>query len=271
MQSESFTHTTLGSTGIPVCRMGLSATYRPGKKAVYYAFDHGINYFFGFGIDTQMTRAMRDIVKTNRDSVIIATGVYNLIWGYPDIRKTLEKRLRQWGTDYIDLFMFLGVRKKKEFPQIAREELIQLREEGKVRAIGMSTHDRKFAGELAEKGTLDAMMIRYNAAHRGAEEDIFPYTYSHNPGIISFTATRWRYLIRRPKGWSSDAPVPTASDCYRFVLSNPHVHVCMTAPSNMKQLKDNLKALDLGSLSSEEMDFMKNFGDVVHNQRKWFM
>ncbi len=271
MNLASFTHTTLGSTGIPVCRIGLSGTYRPGKKAIYYALDHGINYFFGFGIDTQMTCTMREIVKTGREKVVIATGVYNLIWGYPDIRKTLEKRLRQWGTDTIDLFMFLGVRKASEFPEKAREELVKLREEGKVRAIGMSTHDRKFAGEMAAQGALDAMMIRYNAAHRGAEQDIFPHLEVCNPGIISFTATRWRYLLRRPKSWPKDAPVPTASMCYRFVLSNPHVHVCMMAPSNMNQLKENLLALEEGPLPEEEMIFMKRFGDAVHQQRKWFM
>jgi hypothetical protein len=116
MNPSIFTHTTLGSTGFPVCRLGLSATYRPGKEAIYYALDQGINYFFGFGVDTQMSRTMREVIKSGRDRVVIATGVYNLIWGYPDIRKTLEKRLRQWGTDTIDLFMFLGIRKASEFP-----------------------------------------------------------------------------------------------------------------------------------------------------------
>src|SRR4030042_6287515 len=114
--SENFTHTILGKTGLKVCRLGLSATYRPGRKAVYFALDQGINYFFGFGIDTQMTKVMREVLPKNREKYVIATGVYNLIWGYPDIRKSLEKRLRQFGTDYIDVFMFLGVRQAKEFP-----------------------------------------------------------------------------------------------------------------------------------------------------------
>jgi aryl-alcohol dehydrogenase-like predicted oxidoreductase len=193
-----------------VSRMGLSATYRPGKKAIFYALDEGINYFFGFGIDHQMTGVMRDVLKSGREKYVIATGVYNLIWGYPNIRKTLEKRLRQWGSEYIDIFMFLGVRKETEFPPRAREELYSLREEGWVKAVGMSTHDRPFAGKMAMEGALDVMMIRYNAAHRGAEKDIFPYLKEFNPGIVSFTATRWRYLMHRPKGWPKDAPLPDA-------------------------------------------------------------
>jgi aryl-alcohol dehydrogenase-like predicted oxidoreductase len=269
--SAPFTPTILGNTGMQVSRLGLSATYRPGTKAIYFALDQGINYFFGFGIDSQMKKVMQDVLKSDREKYVIATGVYNLIWGYPNIRKTLQKRLRQWGTDYIDIFMFLGVRKESEFPEKAREELYRLREEGLVKAVGMSTHDRPFAGRMAAEGSLDVLMIRYNAAHRGAEKDIFPYLKEQNPGIVSFTATRWRYLMRRPNGWPKDAPIPNAALTYRFVLSNPHVHVCMTAPSNQKQLEENLKALQDGPLSEDEMAFMQKFGDAVYHQKKWFM
>ncbi len=269
--TSDFNHTVLGKTGFPVHRLGLSATYRPGKKTIYKAIDEGINFFFVFGFDTQMSSVLRDVFKTNRDKLILATGAYNLIWWYPNLRRSLEKRLRQFNTDYIDVFMFLGVMKEKEFPERAREEMIRFREEGKVRAIGMSCHDRKFVGKLSNEGALDVMMLRYNAAHRGAEQDIFPFLQTYNPGVVSYTATRWRYLLRKPKGYPHGEPIPTASDCYRFVLSNPNVHVCLTAPRNEKELLENLDAIRQGSLNEEEMDFMKKFGDYVHNQKKWFM
>jgi aryl-alcohol dehydrogenase-like predicted oxidoreductase len=124
---------------------------------------------------------------------------------------------------------------------------------------------------LADEGALDAMMVRYNAAHRGAETEIFPYTEKHNTGIISFTATRWRYLLRRPKGWPKEGRIPTVGECYRFVLSNTHVGVCMMAPSNEKQFIANLKEIQKGPLSEEDMDFMHKFGDAVYNRKQWFM
>ncbi len=269
--TTDFTHTTLGGTGIPVHRLGLSASYYPGKKAIHAALDRGINFFFGFGIDFQMTAALSEIFKTRRSECVLATGAYNLLWGYPNLRRTLEKRLRQFGTDYIDTFLFLGVMNEKEFPEEAREELYRFREEGKVRFVGMSCHDRKFAGELGSKGALDVLMIRYNAAHRGAEQDIFPHLAQHNPGIVSYTATRWHYLLRRPSPWPKNAPVPTAGQCYRFVLSNPAVHVCLTAPANIRQLHENIDALDAGPLTGDEAAFMRKFGDVVHRSKKWFM
>jgi aryl-alcohol dehydrogenase-like predicted oxidoreductase len=269
--TTDFVHTTLGRTGLRIHRLGLSASYRPGPRALQRAVERGVNCFFGYGFDRQMTRFMRPLLGKERERYVVATGAYNLIIGYPDLRRTLEKRLRQFGTDYIDIFLFLGVMKEKEFPARARDEMFRLREEGKVRFVGMSCHDRKFAGRMAEEGGMDTLMIRYNAAHRGAEGDIFPHCVSHNPGIISYTATRWSYLLRPPKGWPREGRVPSAGMCYRFVLSNPSVHCTLTAPRSEKELEENLDSLEKGPLSDEDAAFMRSFGDAVHNSKKWFM
>jgi predicted aldo/keto reductase-like oxidoreductase len=58
--------------------------------------------------------------------------------------------------------------------------------------------------------------------------------------------------------------------CYRFVLSNPQVDICLNAPSNAKQFGENLKSLERGPLTEEEMSFMREFGDAVHHTKKWF-
>jgi aryl-alcohol dehydrogenase-like predicted oxidoreductase len=261
----------LGSTGINVTPVGLSASYFPGKKTVFAALDEGVNLFFGYGMDIQMTRAMRECLPSRREKVVLATGAYNFLWTAQDVRKAFEKRLRQFGTDYIDVFLFLGVTKSDEFTPAVRESLARLKEERKVRAIGLSCHDRRFLGLLAREGSVDVMMLRYNAAHRGAEEDIFPYLPAHNPGVISYTATRWTAMLRRPKGLPAEARVPTAGECYRFVLSDPRVHTVLTAPRNEKELRENLAAIRMGPLSEEELAYMRQVGDAVHRQRKWFM
>lgn len=267
---NSFSRSVLGRTGWPVFRLGLSASYRPGVSTIRRAQERGVNLFFAYGFDTHMVKAMREILPGNRDSTILVTGAYNLIIGYPNIRRTLEKRLRQFRTDYIDLFLFMGVMKEKEFPLRAREELMRLRGEGKVRAIGLSTHDRAFAGRLAKSGEMDVLMVRYNAAHRGAEADIFPYLAASNPGLISYTATRWTALLRRPKGWPSSEPMPAPGQLYRFVLSNPNVHAALTAPRNMKELEENLAALEAGPLSQAETELLHRFGDAVYAAGKAF-
>jgi len=266
-----FTTSQLGQTGITARRLGLSGTYWPGKKTIYEAVDRGVNFFFCYGFDRQMTQTLRDLLRTNREHLHVVTGAYNLLVTHTDIRKSCEKRLRQLGTDYIDFFFLLGVNKPEHLPEKVVDDLCRLKEEGKVRGIGMSCHDRVFAGKMMAEGRLDTIMMRYNAAHRGAETDIFPHLAAHHPTVISYTATRWGFLLRRPKGWPKNEPIPTAPQCYRFVLSNPNVDIVLNAPSNVRQLRENLTALEQGPLPDDEMAFMRRFGDVVHAQKKYFM
>jgi len=263
---HDFLQATLGKLTTPVFRLGLSATYRPGEQAIRQALDEGVNYLFFFGIDTQMKAVLRDAIGRERGRYVLATGAYNYIWGHQNLRRTLEKRLLQLGTDTIDVFHFLGVVREKDLTPRVREELEELRHDPRVGAVSISTHDRPLAGKLAAAGALDALMVRYSAAHRGAEVDVFPHLEAHRPGLVSFTATRWRRLLYRPWGWPKDKPVPTAGDCYRFVLSNPHVDVCMTAPSNGRQFRENLAAVRRGPLTPDEAAWMREFGDAVHRR-----
>ncbi len=265
---RDFLHAPLGRISGGVFRLGLAASYWPGKKTIYKALDEGVNYLFFFGFDMQMVRVLREVLRSNREKYVVATGAYNYVWGHQNLRRSLEKRLRQLGTDYIDVFHFLGVMKPKEFAGRPQEELAELRADGRVRGVSMSCHNRRFAGQLAAEGALDALMIRYNAAHRGAEEEIFPHLPAHHPGLVSYTATRWTYLLRRPRGWPKDGRIPTAGMCYRFVLSNPNVDVCLTAPSNLKQFEENLAAVRQGPLSEDDMAFMRSFGDAVHRDNR---
>lgn len=268
---RDFLRAPLAKLGTPVCRIGLSATYRPGRETVAKALDEGLNYFFYFGFDNHATSVLRETVHGRRDQFVLATGAYNWILWHQPLRRTLERRLRQLGTDYIDVFHFLGVTRRKHFTQEVRDELQAVRESGLVRGVSISTHDRVFAAELARDGVLDAMMIRYNAAHRGAETEIFPNLPASNPAVISFTATRWTQLLRRPRGHPKDGRVPTAGMCYRFVVSNPAVNVCLMAPGNLRQFEQNLAEIRQGPLVEDDMQFMRSFGDIIYRQQKYFM
>ena len=137
-----------------------------------------------------------------------------------------------------------------------------LREEGKIRILGASIHDRPRAGRLAQDSVLDLLMIRYNAAHPGAEVDIFPHLPAKKPIIAAYTATRWGKLLSPPKGWSG--PAASAGDCYRFCLTNPNVDLVISAPKTATQMRENMKALELGPLGDEEMTRMRALGRAVH-------
>ena len=169
----------------------------------------------------------------------------------------------------IDIFQIFWLGRTSALTPSTIDALVSLRESGKVRAIGASIHDRKRASNLAEDSPLDMLMIRYNAAHPGAEQDIFPHLAKRKPAIVAYTATRWRGLLKRPKGW--DGPVMTAADCYRFCLSNPHVDLVLTGPKNRQQLQENLSNLrEKGPLSEEETGWIRDYGQIVHNDSSRF-
>ncbi len=105
-------------------------------------------------------------------------------------------------------------------------------------------------------------MLRYNAAHPGAERDVFPHMPEKKPAVVAFTATSWRRLLSKPRGW--DGPAMTAGDCYRFCLSNDAVDLVLTGPRSMRELDENLAALDRGPLDAEEAKWMREYGRRVH-------
>jgi hypothetical protein len=105
-------------------------------------------------------------------------------------------------------------------------------------------------------------MVRYNAAHPGAETDVFPHLARRRPAVVAYTATSWRKLLRPPRGWKG--PPATAGDCYRFCLTSPHVDVVLTGPRNAAELRENLAAVDKGPLSERELASMRQLGRAVH-------
>ena len=266
--ASDFLHTTLGSTGRRVFRLGLSGSYCKDDRTIRAGIEAGMNYVFLYRWHRRTVRVLREVLPENREKYVIATGVGN--FGRWLVRRALEGYLRDLRTDYIDVFHIFWVSagglKSKTLDLLQR-----FKEEGKIRNIAISTHARRYAAELVQKGQLDVVMMRYNAAHRGAEGEIFPHLSVSQPGVVSYTATRWGMLLKRPRRWAASDRTPTAADCYRFVLSNPSVHVCLTAPRDERQLQENLAAVARGPLCAEDMEFMRNFGDAVHKQHSFFM
>ncbi len=71
-----------------------------------------------------------------------------------------------------------------------------------------------------------------------------------------------------PKKENSDVPPLTPELCYRFILTNPHVHLVLSGPKNREQLVQNFKALKLGPLTPEELSWIREYGKQVHAKKK---
>ncbi|MFP2904837.1 aldo/keto reductase [Pyxidicoccus sp. 3LFB2] len=259
--AQDFTHRHVPVFGKRVHRMGLAAQYGIDESGMRAAFERGVNYVFWTPHSRKLTRLLREQLRQHREHFVVAAGP-TLGWFPSQVRRGCERALKVLGTDYLDLFQLYWLGTSSAWTPGTVDVLMKLKEEGKVRALGVSIHDRQRAGRLAEDSPLDALMIRYNAAHPGAEHDIFPHLARRKPAVVAYTATSWRKLLKRPRGW--DGAVPTAGDCYRFCLSNENVDVVLTGPADATQLDENLAALERGPLSPDELRWMRDFGQVVH-------
>jgi len=145
-----------------------------------------------------------------------------------------------------------------------------MKAEGLFRFLAISSHNRLLFPQLAGGDVFDIFHLRYNAAHRGAETEVFDKLKDKSrPGIVSYTATRWGQLLN-PKKIPRDEKPPSASDCYRFVLSNPNVDICMCGPRSRSQMKEALRSLELGPLPEEELARLRKIGDHVHEHSTRF-
>ena len=266
--NDDFLYRNIPTLGPRVFRLGLATNYGVEGADLEWALDQGVNYVFWTPKARQVTPSLRAALKRDRESLILACGPTTGYFG-GGVRRTCEQLLKKLGTDYLDIFQLFWLGRMSAWTPATIEALVSLRASGKVRAIGVSIHDRKRAGMLAQESPLDMLMVRYNAAHTGAEQDIFPHIAKRKPAIVAYTATRWRGLLKRPKDWNG--PVMTASDCYRFCLSNPHVDIVLTGPKDRQQLQENLDNLrEKGPLSEEENAWIRDFGQIVHRDSSRF-
>jgi aryl-alcohol dehydrogenase-like predicted oxidoreductase len=172
-----------------------------------------------------------------------------------------RRALKLLALDHADILLLGWYRKKP--PQKILNKVKAMKKRGMFRFLALSSHNRRLFPKLAEEDIFDIFHIRYSAAHRGAESETFSYLEGENrPGIVSYTATRWGQLLQEKKMPAGES-APTASDCYRFVLSHPAVDVCMTGPKNLQQMREALRTLDLGPLGGDELERMRKIGDHI--------
>jgi predicted aldo/keto reductase-like oxidoreductase len=259
----------LGRTGLKVGRLGIASGYKAPAAAIEEAFERGSNYFtWGTvvkGYMPGMREALKNIVaKGGRDRLVLAAVTYAHNNFFTE--RMLRRGLKSAGLDHADV-LILGYFSRKPSRRLI-DGALRMKEKGLVRYVGVSSHNRKLLGTLAAGSEFDVLHLRYNAAHRGAETEIFPFAKGERrAGTVVFTATRWGQLLKAEKMPPGEKPL-TAADCYRFVLSHPAVDVCMSGAKTVEQMRENLAVLDAGPMSDEELERMRRIGDFVHGPKR---
>ncbi|KZN96047.1 aldo/keto reductase [Aeribacillus pallidus] len=201
--------TRLGKTDIYVNPIGLGTNAvgghnifpnlddETGKEIVRTALDHGINFLdtaFYYGPE-RSEEIIGEVVKEfgRRDEVVIATkGAHKFVDGKvvldnsPDfLRESVEGSLKRLKTDYIDLY-YIHFPDETTPKDEAVGELKKLKDEGKIRAIGVSNFSLEQLKEANKDGYVDVIQSEYNLFKRQAEKDLLPYTAENGISFIPY-------------------------------------------------------------------------------------
>lgn len=168
-----------------------------GRELVRAAINNGINfldtaYIYGHGRSEEL---IGEVLKEagNRSNVIIATkgshrvnGSETTIDNSPAfLRQTVEESLKRLQTDYIDVF-YIHSPDEKTPKDEAVGALQRLKEEGMIRAIGISNFSVDQVKEANKDGYVDVYQGGYNLIDRSAEEGILPYVAEHKISFVPY-------------------------------------------------------------------------------------
>jgi predicted aldo/keto reductase-like oxidoreductase len=254
--------------GKPVCRLGL-ASRGDGRLTVddvHHALDRGVNFLNWPGTEDALSQTIAALGPL-RDRVIVCAqfSARTAAEAAPE----LSALLAALATDYIDVLTFYYIERSWEWDELRgpRGALAYCRaaqRDGRVRRLGLTTHQRKLAAAVARSGELDLLMIRYNAAHRGAEQEIFPVTDARGMPVVAYTVLRWGGLLQPTPDDPPGFVVPGAAAWYRFVLQSPSVTIALMAPHDRAELELDLAVLEHDApLSADECDRLAAHGRRV--------
>ena len=217
----------LGSSGIDASVIGLGAWAMGGWQwggtdeqqsinAIHAALDEGINLIdtapvYAFGYSEEI---VGKAIKDKRDKVVLATKC-GLVWdkkkgkhhfnsdkneirkdtteievyrynGAQSIRQEVEESLKRLKTDHIDLYQ---THWQEPTTPIAETmgELLKLKEEGKIRAIGVSNATAGDMEEYLKYGIIDTDQECYNMIESDAEKENLPFCGKQNIAFLAYS------------------------------------------------------------------------------------
>ena len=128
-----------------------------------------------------------EALKDRRKDCVIATKVLPDNLRAADVRKAAEGSLKRLQTDYIDL---LYVHWPNAGIPISETlgEFIKLKEEGKIRAIGVSNFSLEQLKEAMEITHIDALQPEYNLLQRKIEDGLLSYCADNQISVLSYNS-----------------------------------------------------------------------------------
>jgi len=258
----------LGQTGlrVPVIGMGTWRTFdvrgdaavKNTRAVVDAALAAEANFFDSSPMYGEAERVLGEALINRRDRAIIATKVWaqTTSEGRAQVRRALS-----FFDNYIDLYQIHNLVLWQEHLKM----LEQLRDAGRVRAIGATHYDSSYFGGLRQimlTGRITAIQVPYNPWEREVEQDILPLAADLGLGVVVMRPFASAALMHHPTSESDLAPLKPfgvttwAQALLKWILSDPRCHVAIPATSHPEHITEDATAGDPPWFGPDERAFV---------------
>ena len=265
-----------GSSGRFGLRQG--GTRSDALRLIRLGLDLGITFFDGAGICGGVDELLRDGLAGRRNHVLLSTKIhlgpdplvgstarlpnglsswtarrFGLVGSVATVRDRVERTLKALATDHVDMLHLHAVSVGQLSPAMERAVplLLRMKEEGKLRAIGVTEQFLRDPGHAMLRGAvgtagLDTIMAGVNFRNPDAAGNLLPAAKAADLGIIGM------FTVRGMRGFEADdtlREIAAAAGAtglpdlaYRWARHHPLIDVVLTGTGNPDHLRDNVRA-----------------------------
>lgn len=174
----------VGFGGIPIIRLQTAEAV----KVLLHTYDKGITFYDTANMYSDSENKIGLALSPFRDKVIIATKTIRR--DAKGFSKHLENSLKMLKTDYIDLYQFHQVANDEEWGKITKDggalsEADKAKKEGKIRFLGVTSHNLQMAVKLIKTGLFSTIQFPFNFIEQEAKDKLHKYSREKGIGIIA--------------------------------------------------------------------------------------
>ncbi|WP_460924579.1 aldo/keto reductase [Pontibacter brevis] len=266
--------------------MSLREDHAANARLLHQALDKGINLFDTADLYQQgeNEKTVGKAFSGMRDKVLLATKVGNQWrsdgsgWDWNPtksyILQAVEDSLKRLQTDYIDLYQLHGGTIEDPMDETI-EAFELLRQQGKIRAYGISSIRPNVIREYVKRSHIASVMMQYSLIDRRPEESALPLLQEHNIGVLARGSYAQGLLLDKPAKQylglreeevqkAADAVQRVAGNrrsaagvAVRFVTGNPAITSAVLGIRTEAQLQDAYQVAESTPLTEEEMQTLQ--------------
>ena len=254
----------LGRTQMKVTVVGYGAMRTSDPNVIHHALDKGINY-----IDTAHCYMggnneviVGNVLKSRRKETYIATKVH--IGKEKSMMKSIEGSLKSLQTEMVDVIQLHGLDSRREVNhEEAKKALEKMRDQGKVRFLGFTTHDNqvKVIEAAVESKFYDVILVAYNFKSDPAIGEAIKKAVKAGIGIVGMKTQAGGYK-RKGKGYEDWSPHQAS---LRWILENSPMSTTISSMVSFAQVDENTKAMGT-KFSSQDQEILDTYGQLFDSE-----